>query len=206
LKNAFPEFVVCRDRPAVVEVPDGFVVMYCRDCHLTILLAEENKRINKLLGKASSCETEPAARSRPQPARNRKPSEDDESRNVRKWKLPDNETSRIIAYYGRPVKFSRTRFGVMRTLILAGGRHVSYEDVAVAGWGEPTDRQTIEATVYQLNKFLESEGTAEFVSCRDGHLLLTDHENNRGGGLKNRAYPKKLECTLKNFWVILRLP
>jgi len=91
------------------------------------------------------------------------------------WKIRDQE-SRIIEYYGTALRFSKTQFGVMEALILAEDHILSYADIALAGWGEPTDRDVVEATIYQLNKYLKREDIDRFVSCRMGRMILVNKE------------------------------
>jgi len=91
------------------------------------------------------------------------------------WKIIDRE-SRTIEYYGTSLRYSKTQFGVLEALILAEGHILTYQEIALAGWGEPTDRDTIEATIYQLNKNLKHEDIDVFISCRRGRMILMNKE------------------------------
>jgi len=187
MNQEIPDFVVCREEPVVTKISDEhYMVVYRRDIGLTIVFAEEVKKTNQLLstglktvedgqsqeGEATGPPATDVAGSqdeeiaKPQVARKK-------ATDAPKWKITDRE-SRIIEYYGQSVRFSKTQFGVLEALILADGMPVSYPDTALAGWGEPTDRRTVEATIYQLNKFLMAEKIDEFISCRDGHMLLIE--------------------------------
>jgi len=95
--------------------------------------------------------------------------------NAPEWKIIDRE-SRTIEYYGTSLQFSKTQFGVLEALILAKDHILSYPEIAMAGWGEPTDRDVLEATIYQLNKNLKREDVGAFVSCRSGRMILTNKE------------------------------
>ena len=186
------EITVCREKPTVTEVAGYYVVVFQRDVELTMALTEENRAICGILsarwqdaetgpprnGKADGSpgteadKTQVAEPDRPQDTDDDKP-ETPRKRPIDapKWKIL-NRASRTIEYYGKPVRFAKTRFGIFEALILAEGRAVSYPEISQAGWGEETDRDVIEATVYQLNINLREEGIEEFVSCRHGRLFL----------------------------------
>jgi hypothetical protein len=188
MKHLIPDIVVCRQEPVVAKISDErYLVVYRRDIDLTMAFADEVHRTNQLLlsglkavEKEPSHEDESAGQQstvvgKPEIRKACRWPEFPKKKpiGVPKWKIRDRE-SRVLEYYGRPVRFSKIQFGILEALILAEGKALTYGEISQAAWGESTDPATVEATIYQLNVNLKHNGIDQFVSCRKGRILLTD--------------------------------
>jgi hypothetical protein len=195
MSNQISDFAVCREMPVVTKISDEcYAVVYRRDLDLTVAFSEDVKKICQLLstglrmdqagtlqeGKADNLPGTEADKSqvtepdRPQDAEDDRPTVPRKRLiDAPKWKVLD-KASRTIEYYGKPVRFAKIRFGILEALINAEAerRAVSYPEIAQVGWGEETDRDVIEATIYQLNVNLREERIEEFISCRQGRMFL----------------------------------
>ena len=158
---AVSEFVVCRKKPVIVEQDGYHLLLFERDTGLSIMYADRMKMICGLI--SSHIE------------------EFEEENETNKWTLPQDPESRLIKYKGEFTKYSKLRFGILKALILARGRPVSYEDISQAGWGGNSnnrvlvDPDVIKDAVYGLNKFMDRNGITEFIRCDKEHVKFDPH-------------------------------
>lgn len=164
------EIAVCRTRPTVTEMGDLYMVAYQRDATLTAMVAEQTWKSCEQTGKQISHFIE--------------------KRFELEWKLPENydEVSddpkkRVIEYLGVPTRYSKTRYGIMKAIILAKGKRVSYDVVSMAGWGAIIDKEVLEYAVYHLNNFLASIGIHKFIHCDKDEVYMDSNfpPNSRRG-------------------------
>ncbi len=92
-----------------------------------------------------------------------------------KWKLPEDEKSHLITYLGTPIRFVKSRFQMMKTLLLAKGERVPYEVLAKVGWGMVIDKDVLEDGIRNLNRFLAKHGIAKYVHCDRGFVYMDSH-------------------------------
>ena len=149
---SMPEFVVCRSEPSIASVSGLFVLIFQRDSTLTSLIADETKMSCELLAVRVAQFTE--------------------KRLDLEWKLPVDPESRFIEYMGVPTRYSKIRFGILRAIIMTNGKPVPYDVIAQAGWGALIDRDILEDTIYQFNRFFKTKGIPKFLRCHKEHVIL----------------------------------
>lgn len=147
---------ICRKKPTVAPIgEDCYLIAYQADSAFTSLVAEETWKNCEKTKEQSSQFTEKCYEL--------------------EWKLPEDETSHLITYLGTPIRFVKSRFRMMKTLILAKGERVSYEVLSKAGWGAVIDKDVLEDGIRNLNNFLAKHGITKFVHCDHGFVYMDSH-------------------------------
>ena len=147
-----PEIVVCSGKPVVSEIGGIHVIVFIRDDIMTEMITTESANLSASLADRIK--------------------QVDMTRFIREWVLPENELSRVIEYKGVSVRFSKIRFGILKTLILANGDAVDYETASKAGWGSVVDIDIFTDAIYNLNKFLKSHGISNGVHYGAGKIFF----------------------------------
>lgn len=150
------EFAVCGERPVVFEYEGRYFILFRRCIHH---VTEEGMEFPSTFLAASA---EGATKENIETPKNDLP----------EWKLPEDPFSRVIEYFGKPVRFSSIRFAIMRLLISTESGSASFSEIAKAAWGEYIDKATIEKQAYPLNLFLRSEGIPWEVRCSKERMYL----------------------------------
>ncbi len=125
------KIAICRTEPTVTKISEGcYLIAYQEDTDYTELVAEETWK---------NCEK----------------SKEHVSRFTAKcfdleWKLPENDESQIIEFLGVPTRYVKSRFRIMKTIILAKGESVSYEAISLAGWGAPSSVESDQLLCFPL--------------------------------------------------------
>lgn len=103
------------------------------------------------------------------------------------WKLPEYDESFTIEFLGIPTRYAKSRFQIMKTIILAKGRPVSYEVISKAGWGAMIDKDVLGDSIRNLNKFLAKQGIPKFIHCEKGFVYMDSNfpKNNPNAQIYN---------------------
>ena len=166
---SLPEIVICRDEPSVCRVSGFYMIVYQRDPVVTTVIAEEMQTTSEFISQRIA--------------------EFADKRLDSEWKLPTDPESRIIEFRGRPLRYSKIRFRILKALILANGKPVSYSLASQAGWGAGIDREVLEDSIYQFNRFFEKNGIPKFIRCDKEFLYMDDRK------LAKRPSPARKKMT-----------
>jgi len=143
MKDVVTELVFCREEPVFQHFGDFYVVYVKRDITLTMLHSERLKMIGNMFTERIDDLVIPTI--------------DPD------WELPVSPHSRTIKYRGIALKYSPTRFGVMKAIILAQGQPATYEDLCLHGWGKSVkmvcvDPEVIGHAIYHINQYHRANG------------------------------------------------
>lgn len=161
----------CRMAPTVSKIDESlYMVAYCEDTGYTELVAEtiwkncERSKENASQFAAKCFELE--------------------------WKLPDVDESQIIEFLGIPTRYARSRFNIMKVIILAKGTPVSYETISKAGWGAVIDKDVLEDGIRNLNNFLSKHRIPRFIHCDKGFVYMDSNFPSRNPNACRNEHPK----------------
>jgi hypothetical protein len=176
---SIPEIAVCRDEPSVKKISGFYMVVYFRDPILTGLVGEEMQTTSSIISQRIVEYERKRAELERQVELEQQADLD--------WKLPTDPGSRVIEFRGLPLRYSKIRFSMLKVLILANGKAVSYSDVSQAAWGADIDREVLEDSVYQLNRFFERNRIPKFVRCSGEFLSLMNPKKRQAKKGKKKA-------------------
>lgn len=147
-----PEIAVCRTEPTITRMGGLYILTFQRDPVLTMKVADETKASCELLAIREAQFLEKTC--------------------YVEWELPTDPGSRIVKYMGVPTRYSKIRFGILKALIVACGSPVHYDVIAKAGWGALVDKDVLEDSIYQFNKFFAKKGVPKFIHCCNGYVHM----------------------------------
>jgi hypothetical protein len=167
---SIPEIVVCRDEPSVSRVSGFYLIVFQRDPVATAVIAEEMQVTSEFISQRIA--------------------EFADKRLDVEWKLPTDPESRIIEFQGKSLRYSKIRFRILKALILASGKPVPYSVASQAGWGAGIDKEVLEDSVYQFNRFFERNGIPKFIRCDKEFLTLEDRKCSKRPSTRNKTTAK----------------
>jgi hypothetical protein len=150
------EYALCREKPTVLEIAGCYIVVFQRDREQENSFAENHAKLFERLLRDKKIEGVAHV--------------------VPEWRLPVESGAQIVEYCGRRIRFSRTRLAILRCLLLAGGS-VTFEEIAMEGWGEPTDVDTMSDTFYQFNRFFAANDIPKFIRRRLGTVFFASESS-----------------------------
>ena len=144
------EYALCCEKPTVVDIEGYYVLVFQRNPELETVFVKEYRNVFELLSLGKKMEGTACV--------------------VPEWKLPAGSGSQIVEYRGRRIRFSKTRLGILRCLLLKGSP-ATFHEIAMAGWEEPTD---IECLVSMFVSFHSIQNKRRIVM-----FLLKRKDNNQ---------------------------
>lgn len=102
------------------------------------------------------------------------------------WKLPENDDLRVIEFLGVPTSYVKSRFRIMKTIILAKGIPVPYAEISMAGWGAIIDKDVLEDGIRNLNIFLSKRKIPKFIHCDTGTVYMDSNFPERNAKSKGK--------------------